>query len=230
MPCHVARPTHVTGLWAGTTVGGMRFFAGLWRLAIAAMCFVGTYEAWHKPQFWTYFTFQAGFVLGFVMLWAGAASILRGVQPPAWLKGCVTVYAVITAVVAFLMMPPDDPAYVPQILGLMTNTWLHRVAPIMAVIDFVLFDAHRRFRWHYALSWLAYFPAYLAFVLIRAAIWPHSGPAAGGNPYPYVFIDPNALGWAGFGMNCGRLALGFLAIGFVTFLIDRILPDRPLLG
>ena len=64
----------------------MRFIAGIWRLAIAALCFVGTYEAWTIPNRWVYFTFQTGFVLGVVMLWAGAASLLEGIQPPAWLK------------------------------------------------------------------------------------------------------------------------------------------------
>ena len=81
----------------------MRFIAGIWRLAIAALCFVGTYEAWTIPNRWVYFTFQTGFVLGVVMLWAGAASLLEGIQPPAWLKGCLTVYAVVTALVAFLL-------------------------------------------------------------------------------------------------------------------------------
>lgn len=181
----------------------MRFIVALWRFAIAGFCFVGTYEAWSKPQFWVYFTFQTGFVLGIVMLWSGAATLLKGIQPPAWLKGCLTVYAIVTALVAFFLMPPDDPAYVPQVIGIMTNTMLHKIAPIMAVIDFVLFDPHRRFRWHYMFSWLAYFPAYLVFVLARAAIWPGSGPAAGGSPYPYDFINLDALGWQGFGISCG---------------------------
>ena len=85
----------------------MRFIVALWRLAIAGLCFVGTYEAWSKPQYWVYFTFQTGFVLGIVMLWAGAATLLKGIQPPAWLKGCLTLYAIVTALVAFFLMPPD---------------------------------------------------------------------------------------------------------------------------
>ena len=201
----------------------MRFIVALWRFAIAGFCFVGTYEAWSKPQFWVYFTFQTGFVLGIVMLWSGAATLLKGIQPPAWLKGCLTVYAIVTALVAFFLTPPDDPAYVPQVIGIMTNTMLHKIAPIMAVIDFVLFDPHRRFRWHYMFSWLAYFPAYLVFVLARAAIWPGSGPAAGGSPYPYDFINLDALG-------CGKLAIAFFVISLVVWLLDRALPSKALLG
>ena len=169
-------------------------------------------------------------VLGIVMLWSGAATLLKGIQPPAWLKGCLTVYAIVTALVAFFLMPPDDPAYVPQVIGIMTNTMLHKIAPIMAVIDFVLFDPHRRFRWHYMFSWLAYFPAYLVFVLARAAIWPGSGPAAGGSPYPYDFINLDALGWQGFGISCGKLAIAFFVISLVVWLLDRALPSKALLG
>lgn len=207
----------------------MRFIVALWRLTIASCCFAGTYEAWSKPQYWVYFTFQTGLALGIVMLWAGAATLLKGVQPPAWLVGCVTLYAVVTALVAFLLMPPDDPAYVPKVIGIMTNTLLHKVAPIMACVDFLLAAAHRRFRWHYMLSWLAYFPVYLAFVVIRAALWPHSGPAAGNNPYPYAFIDLKALGLGGFASSCAKLAVAFLIMSFLIWLIDRLLPAKPLL-
>ncbi|MFR0589316.1 Pr6Pr family membrane protein [Bifidobacterium apri] len=207
----------------------MRFIAGVWRLAIAALCFVGTYEAWTIPNRWVYFTFQTGFMLGLVMLWSGAASLLKGIQPPAWLKGCLTVYAIITALVAFLLMPPDDPHYVPQVLGIMTNTMLHRIAPVMAVIDFLLFDPHRRFKPSYVLSWMGYFPIYLAFVVIRAQLWPHSGPSVGGNPYPYTFIDLGQLGWSQFIVNVVELAIGFLLVALAVFLIDRILPEKSLL-
>ena len=83
----------------------MRFVAGIWRLAIVALCVMGTSEAWTQPNRWVYFTFQTGALVGFVMLWAGAASLVRGVQPPAWLKGAATTYAIVVALVAFTMLP-----------------------------------------------------------------------------------------------------------------------------
>jgi hypothetical protein len=133
---------------------------------------------------------------------------------------------VIAALVAFFLMPADNPSYVPQILGIMTNTMLHRIVPVMAIVDFLLFDEHRRFSWHYTLSWLAYLPLYMAFILIRAQLWPHSGPAAGGDPYPYAFIDVGKIGWPQFGINVFELAVGFFVVGLVLFIIDRIEPKR----
>lgn len=208
----------------------MRIVAGLWRLATAFVCLASVSVAWHATNYWVYFTFQTGLVLGLVMIWAGAASLVDGKQPPAWVKGCVTFYIVVTGLVAWLLLPPSDPATAKYVFGIMTNTLLHRVAPVMAVVDFLLFDSHRRFSWKYPLTWLVYFPFYLAFVLIRAQLWPHSGPEAGGNPYPYGFINLSKIGWEQLAINSGWLLAGLVVLGLVVFLIDRILPSKPLLG
>ena len=188
----------------------MRFVAGIWRLAIVALCVMGTSEAWTQPNRWVYFTFQTGALVGFVMLWAAAASLVHGVQPPAWLKGAATTYAIVVALVAFTMLPPDDPRTVPQIMGIMTNTMLHRIVPAMVVLDFLLFDEHRRLKASYPLLWLIYPPLYLTFVLVRAWWWPHAGPGAGGSPYPYDFLNLPAVGWAQFGIACLKVLAAFL--------------------
>lgn len=208
----------------------MRIIAGCWRLATAFVCLAAVSVALHTTNYWVYFTYQMGLVLGFVMLWSGAASLLDGKQPPAWLKGCVTLYVIITALVAWLLLPPLDPATSKYVFGIMTNVLLHRVAPVMAVADFLLFDAHRRFSWKYPLTWLIYFPFYLAFVLIRAQLWPHSGPEAGGDPYPYHFIDVTAIGWQRLGVTVAQMLVAFAVLGLIVFLVDRILPAKPLLG
>ncbi|MDY3125652.1 Pr6Pr family membrane protein [Bifidobacterium mongoliense] len=208
----------------------MRYVVGLWRLATAFVCLASVSVAWHAVNYWVFFTFQTGLLLGFVMLWAGAASLLDGRQPPAWLKGCVTLFIIVTGLVAWLILPPDDPATAKYVFGIMTNILLHRVAPIMAVIDFLLFDKHRRIGWTYPLTWLLYFPVYLAFVLIRGWLWPHSGPRAGDDPYPYGFIDPTQISWEQLAINCVGMLAGFAILGLVIFLIDRILPAKPLVG
>lgn len=206
----------------------MRFLAGLWRLAIVALCAMGVSEAWSRPNRWVYFTFQTGLLIGFVMLWAAAATLVRGVQPPAWLKGAATTYAIVVAIVAFFMLPPDDPEYVPRILGVMTNTMLHRIVPVMVLVDFLLFDEHRRFKASYPLLWLVYPPLYLAFVLVRAWWMPGSGPGVNGSAYPYGFLDLPVIGWPQFGVSCLKVLAVFLAAGAVVCLLDRALPQRSL--
>ena len=165
----------------------MRYVAGVYRLVIAFFCIAGTNETWtfHKPANFVYFTHQTNILLGIVMLWAAIASFRGSKQPPAWLKGMLTLNILITGLVAGFILPPTDPA------------------------TFV----------------------YLAFVLIRAQIWPNSGPEAGGNPYPYGFVNLKELGWAGLGMNIVIYMAAFCVAGLLLCLIDHVLPRRtPLTG
>ncbi|NMN00790.1 hypothetical protein G1C96_1369 [Bifidobacterium sp. DSM 109958] len=210
----------------------MRLVAGIFRLVAAGLAIAGTVPTWSgmRPWDWVFFTNQSNLAFAFVMLWAGAASLVRGMQPPAWLKGCVTLYMAITGLVAWLVLPPAVMG--PDtftVLGLAAPTIVHVITPIMAGADFLLFDAHRRFAWHYVFSWLIYFPLYLAFVLLRAAILPDA-PLSNGSLYPYPFVDVAQIGWAQLGLNAVTYLGAFLAGGLVLFLVDRVLPDRAPLG
>ncbi|WEV66068.1 Pr6Pr family membrane protein [Bifidobacterium sp. ESL0764] len=208
----------------------MKYFVGIYRLIIAFLCLAWTSVAWGEPSYWVYFTYETNFLLGLVMLWAGVACLIDGKQPPAWLKGILTLYILITGIVAATLLPPANPLTSKYVFGIMTNVILHKAAPILATIDFILFDAHKRFKWHYVLTWLIYFPFYLAFVLIRAQLWPHSGPEAHGNPYPYGFIDVNKIGWNQMWINIVFCIIGFAILGLVLFLIDKVMPKKPLIG
>lgn len=210
----------------------MRFAAGIFRLLTAFFALAGTHETWllGEVKNLAFFTHETNIALGLVMIWAGFASLLKGVQPPAWLKGCLTLYISITGLVAWLVLAPTviGPDTV-RVAGIPCVWMVHIIAPIMAVADFLLFDPHRRYRWHYTLTWLLYFPAYLAMILVRAAIWPTSA-LDGDSPYPYPFVDLAKLGWAQLGVNIAIYLAVFFGLALVLFLIDRVLPRKPLLG
>ncbi|MDD6373905.1 MAG: Pr6Pr family membrane protein [Bifidobacteriaceae bacterium] len=214
----------------------MRYFVGIFRFVIAFFCLAGTSETWTfaKPANFVYFTHQTNILLGIVMIWAGISSLLGKKQPPAWLKGMLTLNILITGIVAAVILPPTDSSdyvFLPFLPGIPLVRMVHVIAPILVSIDFLLFDEHRRFPWKYALDWLIYFPIYLAFVLIRAQIWPHSGPEKGGNPYPYDFVNLKEIGWSGMCKNIVIYMLAFFVAGLLLCLIDRLLPRRtPLTG
>ncbi len=202
-----------------------------WRFAIAGFCFVGTYEAWSKPQFWVYFTFQTGFVLGIVMLWAGAATLLKGIQPPAWLKGCLTLYAIVTALVAFFLMPPDNPALCA------TGYWHHDQ-----------YDAAQkrpdyggyRFR---AIRPASAFPLALHVLvagvlpcILGRSCWPVRRFGRVPDPRPAVVrIRTTSSTWTrsagkGSALAVASWRIAFLVISLVVWLLDRALPNKALLG
>ena len=140
----------------------------------------------------------------------------------------------ITGIVTAAILPPTDPAglvFISWLPGIPLVRMVHVIAPILATVDFLVFDEHKRYPWSYAFWWLLYFPVYLAFVLVRAQIWPNSGPEKGGNPYPYGFVNLRELGWAGLGKNIVIYMAAFCIAGLLLCLIDHVLPRRtPLTG
>jgi hypothetical protein len=40
--------------------------------------------------------------------------------------------------------------------------------------------------------------------------------------YPYFFVDVNLIGWVNVLLNAGVLLIGFLALGYIIYLIDKV--------
>jgi hypothetical protein len=97
------------------------------------------------------------------------------------------------------------------------NILVHYVTPLLAVVDCLLFDPKGRWRKFDPLIWTAIPWAYLAFALIRAqfASFPRGGR------YPYFFIDLDQLGVGGVALNVLFIAIGYIFLGYLIFLIDR---------
>lgn len=92
------------------------------------------------------------------------------------------------------------------------NQLLHTVVPLLAVLDWLLFDQRGRFRWRYALYWLAFPLGYLAFALIRGLVV---------DKYPYPFINVDELGYDGVSVSALAFAVAFWVLGLLFVAIDR---------
>ena len=202
----------------------MRYLAGIWRLAIAALCFIGTSPAWHAVSLWAFLMYQIGFIAGIVMLWSGCASILRGVQPPALLRGFVLTYAFSLAAVHFFVTPAAEFGVPAQQVIPLSAQVLALIVVGMLAVDFFAFEPHRAFKPVYPLVWLVYLPLYAAFAIARAYWFPHSGPTANAYPYDYLIITQFTRG--GAGVACLKIVAIYLAVGVVLCLFDRALPAK----
>lgn len=203
----------------------MDYVIALFRLAIAALALLGTKEIWLEGDLHglVFFTNQTGIVLAVVMVWGAIAQVSRLRQPPAWLKGAVVVFLLITALVSYFVLAPESADAPVLVLGLTSGTIEHELNPLLAVVDFLLFDAHRRLRWRHAALWLLYLVAYASFTTVRAEVLatPH---------YPYGFLDLGELGWGGFLLNIAMYGLGFYVLGLAVVGLDRALRAKALVG
>ncbi len=203
----------------------MNYVIALFRLFVAWLALLGTKEIWLEGDLHglVFFTNQTGFMLAAVMVWGAIAQVTRVRQPPAWFKGAVVVFLIITALVSYFVLDPEAADAPTLVLGMTSGTIEHELNPLLAVVDFLLFEAHRRLRWRHAALWLLYLVAYATFTTIRAEVI--TSP-----DYPYGFLDVGALGWGGFLLNVAMYGVGFYVIGLAVVGIDRLLPARALLG
>lgn len=211
----------------------MTYFVALFRLVTAYFALAGTAKTWllGQPVNLVYFTHQTNLLIAFLFIWGAFASVLKGIQPPAWLKGMATLNIIITGLVAWLVLPPANMSEQLFVLGIPGNVSTHIIVPIMATVDFLLFDEHRRFKWLDSLTWLIYFPIYITFVFVRALVFHGVGPATDGSPYPYGFINIDKLGAQHVATNCAIYLGIFFILALIIVAIDKALPKRsPLTG
>jgi hypothetical protein len=175
-----------------------------------------------------YFTIQSNLILVVCIGYAAWATLRNGAGPSPLLKGAATVYISITGLVYNLILAkalaasplPPGTIIVPFIGGTLSNDLVHIIAPLMAVIDWLLFDIHGRLRWQYPLRWLVYPLAYLAFVLIRGLLV--HGPFVYPNlHYPYPFLNVDTIGYSGVALNTVIYGVAFWLIGLVFVVVDR---------
>ncbi|QBI52405.1 Pr6Pr family membrane protein [Streptomonospora litoralis] len=201
---------------------------GLYRAAVALVAVTGIAMELGRAESlrpFVYFTIQSNSVLAVCFAFA-AWSAWRGRGGlPAWLKGAITLYILITGLV-FNFVLADAPTQAPaanagQFVDVPwwyvdSSDLLHAVAPIMAAADFVLFDRHRRMRPHYAVVWLAYPLAYAVFTTVRGALFQQTA-------YPYFFVDVSLLGYAGLLRSVLIYGAAFSLLGAVLVVADRLL-------
>lgn len=130
-------------------------------------------------NFFSYFTVQSNiFAIG--ILGFGAAVLPSG-QPKSfnvW-RGAATLYLVVTGIVYALLLSnlPEGPGN----LAPWVDVVLHRILPLVMVVDWLADRPKQRIPIKTALLWLIYPLAYLVYSLVR-------GPIA--KWYPYPFLNP----------------------------------------
>jgi hypothetical protein len=208
-----------------------RMIVFLYRLVVAFFALTGTFVTWtgQMPDNWFFFTHEMNFLAGLIFVWAAFATLLDGVQPPAWLKSGVTMALIVVGVVANTILPAPDLATKPHYFGIPEPWILHIIVPVLVVVDWFLADRHRRLKWHYSLSWLIYFLVYFAVILVRAHFFPTAGLLSPTDPYPYGFIDLTQHTPMTVATNAVLCLAAFFVLGLLLWAIDRLLPAKPLI-
>jgi len=173
--------------------------------AIAAMAYQFALSAqtdFLKANFFSFFTIQSN-ILGVAALFALVLVPRR--ERTALFDGARTaavLYMAITGIVFALLLSGLQEDL--QTSASWVDFVVHKLMPVVLVLDWVVDRPRHRLPGWTVLAWLAYPLAWLAYTLARGAQvdW-----------YPYPFVDVSELGYGGVLVRAVGLAVGFAAGG-----------------
>lgn len=115
----------------------------------------------------------------------------------------------------------------PQLNWRIGSLCFHVVLPILYVADWFLFYERKQCKWYYPVASISFPLAYAIFLLIHAIILDFDSSILIPNSttpliYPYFFVNLETQGVSGVLMWIGILAVGFVAMGFLFFGLDRL--------
>ena len=192
----------------------LRFAFGL--LAIAAIVVqiqsLMAADAFRPGRFFAYFTIQSNLLGAAVLI---EAVLRRGQVTPLLdgFRGAATVYLIVTFfVVLALLSEVDVQLAVPWV-----DLVLHKVMPVVLVLDWIQYPPHARIEVSRAIFWLVFPLLWLVFTLLRGAIsgW-----------YPYPFLDPAVSGYVGVILSCIAVTAGLVVVGFLVFMTGNVMRLR----
>lgn len=177
-------------------------------------------------DFYTYFTNISNFLCLGVMAIALVQTAKKKEDSYVTAAPLVKFIGVLGILLTFLvfniMLAPVRDAKLNWRIGSLT---FHVVLPIMYIADWFLFYERRQCKWYYPLASVGFPLAYAIFLLIHAAILSFDTsiltPTGATLIYPYFFVNlekgvPYVLMWIGI------LAVGFIALGFGFYGLDRL--------
>ena len=91
----------------------------------------------------------------------------------------------------------------------------HVVAPVMFVLDYFLFDAHRQIKVYYPLVAMVFPTVYAAAILVV-------GACVKDFKYPYFFLDVNRYGYGGVMLWILLFVAIFAIVGYLYWLYDKL--------
>lgn len=166
-----------------------------------------TYVFWN---FFGYFTIQSNVIVAV----ASAATLVLAAQRKrqgvglSVFRGAATVYIATTGIVYnTLLVDVDVQTSVPW-----SNDVLHRIMPLYAVLDWLLFSDRARLAFRHIWWFLLYPAVWTIVVLVR-------GATDGWVPYP--FLDPG-LGYGVVGLYCLGIAVSIVLLGVLVVGMSRL--------
>lgn len=206
-------------------MASLLFKAGL--VLVSALGLLFSSDFLRNMSIFSYYTFLCAAVCLifyiFVIAWLAVDIVKRGKRGAPLIanhfKGAVIVGLCANILLYLFVMQPSGGEGALAIAG---DVLIHFVVPLLALLDWALFDPKGRFYPSDPVVWLLIPYFYYAYVLVRAQIDALYFDGLRYS-YPYAFINANSIGWTSVFVNVGVMSLIFLVMGYLLFTADKIM-------
>jgi len=174
--------------------------AALVILAIAVQAVVlAQADRFDPTRFFAFFTIQSNLIGAVAFAWLVANGDRPRSRALELLRGAAAVYLTVTFVVVILLLSDVDV----QLQVNWAEFTLHKLFPVIVVLDWLVDPPQVSLRYRDGLIWLAYPLIWTAVTMVRGAAdgW-----------YPYPFLDPANGGYATVAVTIGAITAGFLVL------------------
>lgn len=183
--------------------------AALVILAIVVQAIVLAQAGRFDPtRFFAFFTIQSNLIGVATFAWLVANGERPRSRALELLRGAAAVYLTVTFVVVILLLSDVD---VQLQVGWAEFT-LHKLFPVIVVLDWLIDPPRVALRYRDGLIWLAYPLIWTALTMVRGAAdgW-----------YPYPFLDPANGGYATVVVTIVAITVGFLVLSAAMIALGR---------
>ena len=204
---------------------------------VACVGSVGFYDMKFTSDFYIYFTNLSNYLCAGIMI----AELIQTArkQGDSYVTAAprlrvISMLGLVLTFLVFNLLLANDPARDPALNYKVECILCHIVLPILFVADWLLFYEHGKIDWKLPLQ-SALFPLiYLVYVFLHAALRRFDSSImnyAGTDPviYPYFFLNPERVGIGGIILWVGALLAGFVALGYLFMMVDRLLRKRDMM-
>lgn len=132
------------------------------------------------------------------------------------LKGGVTMSIMITCVIYHFMLAPLTTDFYR-----LENFLCHYIVPLWFLVDTIIFDKSRQYKWFDPIVWTVLPLLYMGFAILNGFVLKMDVPNAKDSPFPYFFLNVNKYGWGFVFRWAAIIFVAYMVSGYLFYLVKK---------
>ena len=133
------------------------------------------------------------------------------------LKGGITMSIMITCVIYHFMLAPLTKDFYR-----LENFLCHYIVPLWFLVDTIIFDKSRQYKWFDPMLWTSLPLFYMIFAILNGFVLKMDVPNAKDSPFPYFFLNANKYGWGFVFRWAAIIFVAYMVSGYLFYLVKNI--------